>query len=82
MSLTGDELTLNDKSYSIKDKNGNDFNLGRLLERKKAYCHFHGSYSLYNNYFKFENMPPRSLVLCSVDDYHNTKMFNEINEVH
>jgi len=79
MSLTGDELTLNDKSYSIKDKNGNDFNLGRLLERKKAYSPFHESYSSYNNCFKFENMPPRSLVLGGVDAYYNTKKFNEVH---
>jgi len=49
MSLTGDELTLNDKSYSIKDKNGNDFNLGKLIKREKTYSPFHESYSLYNN---------------------------------
>ncbi len=34
-SLTGDELTLNDKSYSIKDSNGNDFYLGKLITREK-----------------------------------------------
>ena len=42
MSLTGDELTLNDKSYSIKDKNGNDFNLGKLLKRAKWCAPYEG----------------------------------------
>lgn len=78
MSLTGDELTLNDKSYSIKDKNGNDFNLGKLLKREKTYSPFHESYSLYNNVFEFENTPDKSLVPAGVNDYYNTKMFNEV----
>jgi hypothetical protein len=78
MSLTGDELTLNDKSYSIKDKNGNDFNLGKLLKRDKTYSPFHESYSLYNNIFEFENKPDKSLVPAGVNGYYNTKMFNEV----
>ena len=79
MSLTGNELTLNDKSYSIKDKNGNDFNLGKLLKREKTYSQFHESQSLYNNIFEFENMPDKSLVPAGVNGYYNTKMFNEVN---
>ena len=78
MSLAGDELTLNDKSYSIKDKNGNDFNLGKLLKREKLYSPFHEAYSSYNNSFKFENMPDKSLVPDGVNGYYNTKMFNEV----
>jgi hypothetical protein len=78
MSLTGDELTLNDKSYSIKDINRNDFNLGKLLIREKLYSQPHEMYSRYNNYFKFENTPDKSLVPAGVNDYYNTKMFNEV----
>jgi hypothetical protein len=78
MSLTGDELTLNDKSYSIKDKNGKDFNLGKLLKREKTYSPFHESYSLYNNVFQFENVPDKSLVPAGVNGYYNIKMFNEV----
>jgi hypothetical protein len=79
MSLTGDELTLNDKSYSIKDKNGNDFNLGKLLKREKEYSSFHETYSSYNNIFEFENMPDKSLVPAGVNGYYNIKMFDEVN---
>jgi len=77
MSLTGDELTLNDKSYSIKYKNGNDFNLGKLIRREKSYSPFHESYSIYNNIFVFENKPDMSLVPDSVDVFHNKKIFYE-----
>jgi len=76
MSLTGDELTLNDKSYSIKDINGIDFNLGKLLKREKTYCLFHQAYSLYSNKFEFENMPNKKIVPSGVNSYHNIKMFN------
>jgi len=79
MSLTGDELTLNDKSYLIKDKNGNDFTLGKLLKREKTYSPFHETYSLYNNFFEFENMPDKNLVPHGVNSYYNTKMFNEVS---
>jgi hypothetical protein len=78
MSLTGDELTLNDKSYSITDKNGNEFNLGKLIKREKTYSPFHESYSSYNNIFEFENMPDKSLVPDGVNGYYNTKKFNEV----
>ncbi len=63
--LTGDELTLNDKSnsikdtYSIKDRNGNDFYLGKLLVREKSYNYWKNRYSIRNNIFQFENMPDR-----------------------
>jgi hypothetical protein len=76
MSLTGDELTLNDKSYSMKYKNGDYFYLGKLLKRGKTYSPFHDSHSLYNNIFVFENMPDKSLVLY--DEYYNKKMFDEV----
>lgn len=76
MSLTGNELTLNDKSYSIKDKNGNDFHLGKLLKREKAYSPFHESYSLDNNIFEFENAPDKNLVPAGVNGYCATKMFD------
>jgi hypothetical protein len=78
MSLKGDELTLNDKSYSIKDKNGNDFILGKLIERRKYYSPFHEAYSSYNNIFKFENMPDETLVPGGVDDYYDTPKFTEV----
>jgi len=78
MSLTGDELTLNEKSYSIKDKNGNDFNLGKLLKRDKTFNPSHDSESLYNDIFVFGNMPDKSLVPAGVTDYYNTKKFNEV----
>ncbi len=57
--LTGDELTLNDKSYSIKDRNGNDFYLGKLLVREKLFDPWKSRYSIRNNIFQFENMPDR-----------------------
>jgi len=75
MSLTGDQLTLHDISYSIKDRNGSDFILGKLLKREKAYSPFHESYSLNNNIFVFENMPDEHLFPNGVDGYHNTKIF-------
>jgi hypothetical protein len=59
MSLTGDELTLNDKSYSIKDRNGNDFYLGKLIAREKSYNYYKNRYSIRNNIFQFENMPDK-----------------------
>lgn len=76
MSLTGDQLTLHDTSYSIKDKNGSDFILGKLLKREKAYCPFHESYSLNNNIFVFENMPDERLFPNGVHGYYNTKIFS------
>ena len=75
MSLTGNELTLNNKSYSIKDKNGNDFYLGKLLKREKAFSPFQESYSLYNNIFEFENPPDKDFVPAGVNHYYNTKIF-------
>jgi hypothetical protein len=81
MSLTGDELTLNDKSYSITDKNGNEFNLGKLIKREKFYSPFHESYSSYNNIFEFENMPDKSLVPNGVTDYYKTKKFTEVTVI-
>lgn len=78
MSLTGNELTINDKSYSIKDKDGKNFILGKLLKRE-AFCDpFHGSCSSWNNVFVFENMPDKSLVPDGVSSYYNTKKFNEV----
>jgi len=78
MSLTGDELTINDKSYSIKYKNGNEFILGKLLNRSKFVDPFHGTESSYNNIFKFENTPDKNLVPYGMDSYYSTKMFNEV----
>jgi hypothetical protein len=75
MYLTGDQLTLHDKSYSIKDKNGNDFILGKLLKRDKSYSPFHEAYSLNNNTFVFENMPDERLFPNGINGYHNTKIF-------
>jgi len=77
MSLTGDELTLNDKSYSIQYNNGEQFNLGKLLKRAKFYSPFHGSYSLYNTIFEFENNPIMDFVPCGIEMFHNKKMFYE-----
>jgi len=78
MSLTGDELTLNDKSYTIVDKNGNEYNLGKLVKRERFYSPFHESYSLNNNIFEFENMPDKSIVPEGVTGYYNTRKFNEV----
>ena len=77
--LTGDELTLNEKSYAIKYKDGTYFNLGKLLKREKFYCPFHGSHSHYNNIFVFENNPDMKLVPdnVNVDIFHNNKLFYE-----
>ncbi len=55
--LTGDELTLNDKSYSIKDRNGNDYYLGKLIAREKLFNPFKRTYSR-NTFFQFEKIPP------------------------
>jgi hypothetical protein len=75
MSLTGDELTLNDKSYSMQ-YNGEIFSLGKLLKREKYYSPFHGSYSLYNNIFEFENKQG-NLAIDNIGMVHNKKMFYE-----
>jgi hypothetical protein len=74
MSLTGDELTVDDESYSILDKNGNAFFLGKLLKREKSFSHFHEAYSSYNNVFIFENMPDRNVV-PGLQEYYDTKKF-------
>jgi hypothetical protein len=79
MSLTGDELTLNNKEYSIKDKNGNIFYLGKLLKREKTYSLYHEKYSINNYRFEFEKMPTKELVPAGINGYANTKMFEEIN---
>jgi hypothetical protein len=95
MSLTGDELTLNDKSYSIKDRNGNDFYLGKLITREKWFNPSHGSYSNYNDIFQFENiMPDResyplglyphlggSDAFFLTSNYYGKKMFDEVATV-
>ena len=78
MDLTGDELTVNDKSYAIKDKNGNNFILGKLLRRDKAYSQFHETHSLYNNSFECENMPDKISLPHGVNNYYNAKMFIEV----
>ena len=74
MLLTGDQLNINSYSYSICDKNGDVFFLGKLLKREKAYSPFHEAYSLYNNVFVFEHMPS-----FGVQDYHNTPKFTIAN---
>ena len=81
MSLTGDELSLNNKKYCVKDKYGNYFYLGKLLKREKSYSPFHRlCYSLYNNIFLFENMPNKNLLPVSVENYYNKKIFFEVDE--
>ena len=77
MSLTGDQLTLNHKTYSIKDKDGNDFYLGKLLKREKSYHPYLEMYSQNNADFRFENMPDRTIVPAGVNGYYNKKMFSE-----
>lgn len=74
MSLSGDKLTLNNDHYLMIDKNGIEIYLGKLLERKKAYCYYHGSKSNFNNHFIFEKMPNRNDV-SPVDTWHNAKLF-------
>jgi len=79
MSLTGDELTINEKSYTIQYKNGETFFVGKLLKREKFFSPFHGCYSLYNTIFEFEQKPDMNLVLHSLDAFHNQKMFYGTN---
>jgi hypothetical protein len=78
MSLTGDELTINDKCYLIKDNNGCIFYLGKLLKREKSYSYFYETHSNYNNIFEFENMPDKKLVQNY--EFHNIKIFDEDNK--
>jgi hypothetical protein len=60
-NLTGEQLELNSKSYIMKLQDGTEFFVGKLLERSKAFCYFHGSYPNYNNIFVFEYMPDNNL---------------------
>ena len=78
MSLTGDELTLNERSYSIKNIKGEYFYLGKLLQRSKSYSPFHDQMSLYNNSFTFEYMPNKNDVPGGVSSYFNYKIFTEV----
>ena len=78
MSLTGDELTLNDKSYKIKDNYGNYFILGKLITREKSYSPVSDSYSLYNNTFVFENIPEDKNLRATINGSHHVKMFDEV----
>lgn len=80
MSLTGDELTLNDKSYTMKDKNGNDFFLGKLIKREKSYSEPFAMYSEYNNLFKFEHMKEDRDFLSKLDTCYNAKIFDEVED--
>lgn len=73
--LTGDELNFH-ATYALKERNGNTFYLGKLLERDKSYSPFHGTTSLYNNIFVFENMPDAKL---SIDSHHNNRVFQEVD---
>ena len=74
MLLTGDQLNINGDSYSIRDKTGEVFFLGKLLKREKSYSPFHEAHSLYNNVFEFEHMPT-----MNVQGYHNTPVFMVVN---
>ena len=78
-NLTGDELTLNEKTYAIKYKDGTYFNLGKLLKREKFYSPFHESYSHYNKIFVFEKKPDMKLLPdnVTVDTFHNNPLFYE-----
>lgn len=74
MSLTGDELTINNESYIIIDKNGIEVYLGKLLELKQTYCYYNGCKSNFNNQFVFE----KNLIyndVSPIDTWHNTKLF-------
>jgi hypothetical protein len=73
--LTGNELEIETKSYSIKDKNDNDFFLGKLLRREKFTCPFNGV-PLDHNVFIFEHNPSSDIVSTVV--YPTTKMFSEV----
>jgi hypothetical protein len=74
MSLTGNEIILNNESYIIVDLNGIEIYVGKLLERKKTYCYYHGTKSNFNNNFIFEKMPNRNDV-SPMDTWHNSKLF-------
>jgi len=76
--ITGDNLTINNKCYSIKDDNGKNYYLGKLLKREKLYSKFHDAYSMYNNYFEFENMPKDKKVYQDIHNFHNEKKFTEV----
>jgi hypothetical protein len=75
--LKGDDLEINGAKYSIKDKNGNDFYLGKLKSRGAAYSHYQEKTSSFNNSFIFENMPRSGLLTIGPSEYHNTEAFFE-----
>lgn len=81
MSLTGDELTLNDKSYTMKDRNGNDFFLGKLIKREKSYHPFLQTYSDNNRSFKFEHMLEDRYFYDTLDNCYNKKIFDEVDVI-
>jgi hypothetical protein len=61
MSLTASELKKNTESYSTKDKNGNDFILGKLVKiEEKMQVWGSDMINLYK--LTFENMPPKEIL--------------------
>lgn len=80
MSFTGDELKIQDKSYTIIYKDGTLFVLGKLLEREKTFDAFHGSYSSYYNHFRFENNPDMKQLNTPMSSFHASKIFSYLPE--
>ena len=82
--LTGDELKINDKNYSVKDKNGNFFYLGKLIKKSKR---FHPNNpdmkSKHDAIYEFQYMPSYKNMISdvfqtSMDIFYCSKIFYEI----